>query len=134
MISEIARRAPATSPGFLNSAMPTCFSAPEIVIANRNLLRLFRQGRDAQAIVEERIAGGRDAQLHVIAHGVADFDQAVGQAVAQSVAVEQRHHHVDVGLELDQALAIVSDRPFADAVELHAVMLLEGRRQREKVI
>ena len=30
MISEIARRDPATSPGFLNNEMLTCFSAPEI--------------------------------------------------------------------------------------------------------
>ena len=32
MISEIARRVPAISPGFLNSAMLSCFSSPEIAL------------------------------------------------------------------------------------------------------
>ena len=41
---------------------------------------------------------------------VADFDEAIGEPVAQAVLVEHRHGDVDVGLELDQALARIGHR------------------------
>ena len=135
MISEMARRAPAASPGLRNSVIATCFSAPGKPIRHRDLLRLDRQVGDPQAIVEERIAlRHRNAAAYVVLHRVADCHQPLGQPVAQAVAVEQRHHHVDVGLELDQPFARIGDRPFANAVELHAVVLLERPRQRDEII
>ena len=70
----------------------------------------------------------------VVFDGVADFDQAVGQPVAEAVAIEQRHHHIHVGLELDQAFAGVGDRALADSLELDAVVVLEGFGQGDEII
>ena len=59
---------------------------------------------------------------------VADRHQPVRQPVAQPVAVQHRHHDIDVGLELDQPFARIGDRPLADALELDAVVLLRKSR------
>jgi hypothetical protein len=48
------------------------------------------------------------------------LDQAIGEPVAQTVLLEHGHDDVDVGLELDQALARIGHRAFAHAGERHA--------------
>ena len=55
MTSEMPRRAPATSPAFLNSAIFTSFSAPEIGFFTLTVCASSGRFFDAQALVEERI-------------------------------------------------------------------------------
>ena len=86
--------------------MSTCFSAPETGWRTVTALRLNREIGHAQALIRKRITLRIDAQRQVILQRLANGHQAIGQPVAQAMAVEQGHDHVDVGLELDQALAL----------------------------
>ena len=103
------------------------------VQAPRHLLRFDRQAADAQPVVAERVGRHVEAQGDVVAHAVADVDQAVGQPVAEAVPPEHRQRHVDVGLELPQPLGRAAHRAVADALELDAVALLEGLGEGDEV-
>ena len=96
-------------------------------------LRLHRQVGHFQSVVEEGVAFRVDARRGVVLHRVADVHQAVGEPVAQAVALQHRHHHVDVGLELDQPLARVTYGAVADTLELDAVVLLERLGEGQEV-
>ncbi len=103
-------------------------------IRDRDLLRLDGKIGDAQAIVQERIVLHVDVQLEIVLHRVADRDQPIGQPIAQAVALQHRHRDVDIGLELDQALARIGDRALPDADELHAILLLECLGESDEVL
>ena len=103
----MARRVPATSPGLRNRAMSTCFSAPETGWRTVTRLRLNREIGHAQALILEGIALGINAQRQVILQCLTDGHQAIGQPIAQPITVEQGHDHVNIGLELDQALTLI---------------------------
>ena len=103
-------------------------------VLNGDGLRLHRQVAHLQAVVEEGVAFDVDARRRVVAHRIADLHQAVGEPVAQAVALQHRHHHVDVGLELDQALTRVAYGAVADALELDAVVLLKRSRRGRRSI
>ena len=70
----------------------------------------------------------------LVADRVAYLDQAIGQPVAEPVAIERRHRDVDVGLELQQPLARVGDGTLAHALELDAVPILERAREPDDVV
>ena len=97
-------------------------------------LRFDGKVRNAQPLVEERIALDVDAELEVVLHLIADLDDAIGEPVAEAVLVEHRHGDVHVRLELDEALLRVGHRAVADALELDAVLLFERLRQRDEVV
>ena len=103
-------------------------------IGRRDGLRLDRQVADLQTVVQEGVSFRVDARRGVVAHRVADVRQTVGEPVAQAVAVQYRHHHVDVGLELDQPLPRVAHRAVADALELDAVVFLEGLGEGDEIL
>ena len=48
--------------------------------------------------------------------------------------MQYRHHHVDIGLELDQPLPRIGHRAVPDALELDAVVLLEGLGEGDEVL
>ena len=96
-------------------------------------LRRGGQVRHAQPLVLERIAVGGEPQQHVVRHLIANRHQPVGQPLAEAVLRQNRHHHVNVGLELPQPRGGVRHRAVADAVERHAEALLESLRQRHEI-
>ncbi len=75
-----------------------------------HVLRFHRKIGDPQAIVQERIGLHVEVKRHFILDGVANRHQTIRQPIAQPVAIEQRHHDVDIGLELDQPLARIGHR------------------------
>ena len=103
-------------------------------VRHRQGLRLLRQVLHAEPLVQERIALDVDADLEVVRQRVPDLDEAIGQPLPEAVPVEHGHRHVDVRLELDQALARVGHGPVADPDELHPVVLLEGLGERDEVV
>ena len=134
MISEMPRRVPATSPGLRKSAIRDLLLGARDAILDGDLLRFHRQIGHAQAIVQEWIVLHVEVQLGFVFHGVADCHQPVGQPIAQAIALQHRHHDVDIGLELDQTLARIGDRAVANADELHAILLLECLGQRDEIL
>ena len=73
-------------------------------------------------------------QLEIVLHVLAVFDDAVGEPVAEAVLFQHRHGHVHVGLELNEPLFRVGDRPVAEAQELDAVLVFERLRERHEVV
>ena len=135
MISEMPRRVPGHLAGLAEQRDRHLLFRARKPIRRRHVLRLDRKIRHPQPIVQERDrVFTSNVQRHVVLDGVADRHQPVRQPVAQAVAVEQRHHHVDIGLELDQPFARIGDRALADAGKLHAIMLLERLRQRDEIV
>jgi hypothetical protein len=108
--------------------------APETSFVTGHGLRLFGQVRDAQPLVEERIGGDRHAQRDDVTERVADIRQTIGEPVPKTVAIEHRHHHVDVRLVLDESLPRVLHRALPDAVELNPILRLEAAGQRQEVL
>ena len=103
-------------------------------ILNGHALRLDGQIGHPQAIILEWVALEVEMNRRIVFYCFADFDQAVRQPIAQPVAIEQRHHHIHIGLVLDQPLARVGDWAIADPLELHSIVVLEGFRQRDEIV
>ena len=134
MNSEIARRVPGHLAGLAEKRDRHLLFGAGNAIRDRDLLRFGGKIRHAKAFIEERIALNIKMHREVVLDGVANRHQPVRKPVSQTVAVEQRHHHIDVGFELDQPLARIGDRPLTNALEGHAILLLERARQRDKVV
>src|SRR5437867_13099059 len=129
MISETARRAPAISPAFWNSAILTCFSVPSTGFVAVTVCG--SSGRlNPEALVEDRIARHVDPEREVVLHRITNLHQPIREPVPEAVPIEHGHHDVDVRLELNQSFARIGDRAFAHAGKRDAVALLERARQR----
>ena len=102
---DARRRARRLRPPCGTELTAACFSAPEKRFVTVTVCGSTGRLATREPIVEERIALDVEMQRRIVLHGVADLDQPVGQPVTQAVAIEHRHHDVDVGLELDQPLA-----------------------------
>ncbi len=134
MISEIARRAPAASPGFPEQRDLDGLARTRHGVLHRELLRLGGKVRDLEPVVEERIARDVDPQRNLVDDAIADLDETIRKPVAEAVLVEHGHRDVDVRLELQQPLAHVGDRTRRHPFELDAVARLVGLRQPDDVV
>ncbi len=102
-------------------------------IFRRHILRLNGQITHLQPVVEKRVGFVVNAQRQVIRYRVPNRHQAIGQPIAEPIAVEQGHDHIDIGLELNEPLARVRHRSLPDTVELDPVMLFKTLAQGHKI-
>jgi len=97
-------------------------------------LRLNRKIGHPQALILEGVVLRINAQRQVILECLSDGHQAICQPIAQAIAVEQGHHHVDIGLKLQQTLTLIGNSALPNALERDIVLFLERLGERDKIL